>query len=147
MAGFFAQLEPVAEGEVSIFLVPSTKQIVDKGPSRLPPWRAFCVSGVQFQRFVRRLIVPDDLPQIAPVDPLVAFPAEVESVAVIGELVAMASAYDRRAEFRKLRHGARISRNGKSSGTILAQYYWMAADGSVRACVATMSGSEAQPAS
>lgn len=57
------------------------------------------------QRFVPRLIVPDDLPQITLVHRLAASRTGVDMVASILRPVAMASADDRRPELRKLGHG------------------------------------------
>jgi hypothetical protein len=49
---------------------------------------------------VFRLILPDDLPQIASVDALVAGRAGIKMVTIIIWLIAMASADDRRPKVR-----------------------------------------------
>lgn len=61
-------------------------------------------STVQFKRFMVRLLMPNDLPEIAPVDWLAAFPAIVEVIQFAGRVFPMSVPHDRRSKVRKLRH-------------------------------------------
>ncbi|WP_141700949.1 hypothetical protein [Mesorhizobium sp. SEMIA 3007] len=66
------------------------------------PRAGLFLSFVYFQRQMLKLIVPDELPHIAPINPLVAYSADVPTVALVPWLYAEAPDDERRSQLRKL---------------------------------------------
>lgn len=61
-------------------------------------------STIQFKRLMVRLLMPNDLPEIAPVDGLAAFPAIVEVILFAGRVAPVSVPDDGWTKVRKRRH-------------------------------------------